>query len=451
MRTASLVVAMLLAPALVGCVGTGDDPVDPASAPSNVSTADLEDPQEALEAGEESANLDLIEHWAVSDAQEADPALDHLYVSRGDSVSILDTSPAERVREVATIEDVPNSLDVKVSDDAKFAFVADDTEASGDPQGGTGPLTGGIYVYDVSDPTSPERTSYEPVGNSRGPHMVYYHNATDGGEYVFAAAGDEVVIHEFYRGEGVLQEVGRYAPGQAEQDRTPSSIDGYYNARAWLHDMFVREEPDGSTVMYVAAWDAGLHVVNLDDPENPERVGTWNDFDGEESGNLHTVVTETIGDRRITVGSVEVGFAVVGGTEWVQGDEANAVYVWDTTDPSEPELVTRWTNPVDETAGRTTLATGPLPGENLTSPHNIQLEDGRLYLAHYELGVWVLDLTTEENRTDPPVLAYRDTSEMNVWDVVLQDGVVYTSGSSGVRALDFPLEAIGPGGTTSRA
>jgi hypothetical protein len=450
MRRVSGLVLLAAMAVAAGCIGAVDEDGAGELAADEADRTTMEDPTAALEAGEDAANLDLLHHWAVSDGQEADPAGDHLYVSRGDHVSILDTSDPNRTTEVGTIDDVPNSLDVKVTGDGRFAFVADDTEASGDPQGGTGPLTGGIYTVDVSDPEDPERLDYEPVGNSRGPHMVYYHNATDG-EYVYAAAGNEVVIHAFYRGEGVLQEVARYEPGQGTQDRHPSSVGAYYNPRAWLHDMFVHEDPDGPTMMYVAAWDGGLHVVDVSDPENPEREGVWNDFSEDEPGNLHTVATEWIGDTRVTVGSVEVGFDVVGGTEYAEGDEESTVYVWDTTDPSNPTLVTRWTNPVEETTGRTTTAAGELPGENLTSPHNLQLENGRLYLAHYKLGVWVLDLSTAEAREDPTVLGYRNTEDMNVWDVVLQDGAVYTSGQSGVRSLAFPLEAIGPGGVTSRA
>jgi hypothetical protein len=44
--------------------------------------------------------------------------------------------------------------------------------------------------------------------------------------------------------------------------------------------------------MYVAAWDAGLHVVDVTDPANPEELGAWSDWADDEAGNLHTVATE---------------------------------------------------------------------------------------------------------------------------------------------------------------
>ncbi len=434
-----------------GCLGLDDGETLQEAQNDTPLENELIDPLQALENGEPAANLHQISHWDNGAGQELDPAGDHLYVSHGDHVTILNVTDPNNPTTASTIQDIPNSLDVKVSDDRAYAFIADDTEASEAPQGGTGPLTGGIYAYDVTDPNNPQRVTYEPVGNSRGPHMVTYFDVPNHGEHIFGASGDSVTIHHFDRDEGTLEEVARYTPGQLEQNRDPHVIDAYYNARGWLHDMFVMAEPDGSTYMYVAAWDAGLRIVDITDPSEPEELGSWSDFADDEAGNLHTVTTEWIDDRRITVGTPEIGFAVVGGTLYATGDERNVVYVWDTTDPTDPELVTRWVNPVEETTGRTTIVTGELPGEEHSSPHNLQLEEGIAYIAHYNLGVWVIDLRTAEDREDPPVLAYHMTEEMNVWDVVLNEGVVYSSGASGVQAFQFPLSTMGSEGITSRA
>jgi hypothetical protein len=445
MRTAVGLALLLVAPAIAGCVGSTDEDVAPASRMSANVSEELEDVQEALDAGETSANVDVLGTWKDGVSQEADPWQDKVFVGRGGHVAILNVSKQDAPEEEGEITDVPRALDVKVSDDGNYAFVGDDQQGSTDETGGTGPFTGGIYVFDVSDPSSPERVAYEPVGPSRGPHMVYYQQTADGQELVFAAAGDSVVIHAFDRESGELEELSRYQPGQLSQDRDPNRAGALYNTQAWLHDMFVMEEDDGSLMMYVAAWDAGLHVVDVTDPSSPERLGSWNDFADDEAGNLHTVATDWIGDRRITVGAVEVGFAVVGGTLYATGDEKSVTYVWDTTDPEAPELLGKWTNPVDPTSGRDYA-----PGEEISSTHNLQLEDGRIYQAHYDLGVWVLDVSTPENQTDPTTVGYHYTDEMNTWDVVLNDGVMYTSGSVGVKALGFALDEPGQG-PTSRA
>jgi len=446
MRRALGLAVLLLASTMVGCLGTtGEDDIDPASEDVGNATGELEDVQDALEDGEPSANVDVLGAWRDGVSEEADPHEDLLFVDRGDHAAILNVSREDEPEKVGEITDVPTLVDIKVSDDGNYAFLADDQQGTTDETGGTGPLTGGVYVFDVSDPSSPERVSYEPVGPSRGPHMVYYQQTADGDELVFAAAGDSVVVHAFDRESGELEELSRYTPGQLAQDRHPNRVGALYNTQGWLHDMFVMQEDDGRLLMYVAAWDAGLHVVDVTDPESPEQLGTWSDFGDDEAGNLHTVATDWIGDRRITVGAVEVGFAVVGGTLYATGDETSVTYVWDTTDPENPELLGTWTNPVDPTSGRDYA-----PEEEISSTHNLQLEEGRVYQAHYDLGVWVIDVSTPDNQTEPETLGYHYTDEMNTWDVVLTDGVMYTSGNVGVKALTFALDEPGTG-LTSRA
>jgi hypothetical protein len=178
--------------------------------------------------------------------------------------------------------------------------------------------------------------------------------------------------------------------------------------------------------------------VDVTDAASPQRLGAWNDFPDGHSGNLHTVVTDWVGDRRITVGAVEVGFAVVGGIPYALGEEHSVVYVWDTTDPAAIELLGVWENPAGIPAGSAELGT-------VASTHNMQFEDGRIYLAHYALGVWVLDALTLQ------VLAVHQPAATNVWDVNLHDGVLYSSGALGLQALHFPWDTLGPGGTDGRA
>jgi hypothetical protein len=450
-----LVALVLLAAALSGCLGAVDDLVDDdalsaadadggdAQEASDDTEQELEDVEAALDAGEPTANLDVMGTWRNGNTEEADNHGDRLLVDRGSHAVILDVSNPDEPEKVGEIRDVPTVLDVKWGPDGRYAFLSDDEVGSEEPVAGTGPATGGIYVFDVSDPGSPERVTYEGVGPTRGPHMIHVHE-TDGGEVLVAsAAGRSVVLHTWDADSGSLEEVGRYAPGQLAQDRDPNQVGPLYNPQGWLHDMIIEEGPDGERLMYVAAWDAGLRVVDVSDPSSPEEVGHWADFSDGEAGNLHTVATEWIGDRRVTVGAVEVGFGVVGGTLYAQGEETSVTYVWDTTDPANPELLGRWTNPRDPTSGRDLV-----PGEEVTSTHNLQLEDGRLYQAHYDLGVWVVDLSTPANRSDPVTVGYHDDGNMHTWDVVLQDGVMYSSGEVGVKAMNFALDLV-PGGPTS--
>lgn len=399
----------------------------------------------ALEAGAPSANIDLLGAWNQGGGQEADAWGDHLFVDRGNEVFILDVSDPRSIEQVSSIA-LPEVVDVKVSDDGQWLFAGGDESASGEPLGGIGPFTGGIYVVDISDKTTPTLEGYLPVGHQRATHMLTYHQMPDGRELVFGAAGPDVVITAFDRSTATLEEIARYTPGQLAQDRDPNRIGALYNPQGWLHDMFVMDDPVAGTLMYVAAWDAGLRVVDVSKPAAPEELGSWSDFGEGEAGNLHTVATEWIGDQRITVGAVEVGFGVVGGTYYATGDEKSVLYVWDTTDPTSPTLLSTWVNPIDPTSGRDLV-----PDEEITSTHNLQLEEGRVYLAHYALGVWVLDVSTHESQEDPAILGYYNDGEMNTWDVVLLDGVLFSSGQVGIQGLHFVLDDLGPSGVTSRA
>jgi hypothetical protein len=206
--------------------------------------------------------------------------------------------------------------------------------------------------------------------------------------------------------------------------------------------MFVMQDPiDNRTLMYTASWDAGLHIVDISNPANPVQVGAWNDYPDGHTGNLHTVATEWIGERRITVGAVEVGFQVVGGVPYYTDAEASVVYVWDSTDAAAIRLLGTWTNPWGYTPGASSA--------NAYSTHNLQLEQGRVYLAHYGLGIWVLDVSTPERQAAPMEVAFQ-LGIGSVWDVIVHQGVMFSSGS-GVQPWHFLPDTLGADGIHSRA
>lgn len=434
-----VVLAALL---LAGCVAPPAEDVDAQAALDDVV---LEDALAALDAGAPAANVALLGEFRDGSGSELDAWGDFLFVMRSGTVRILDVSDPANITEVSVIDPEHAVLDVKVSDDGAYLFVGDDAEASGALGGQTSTTTGGIYVYDVRDKASPEFVTYQPVGERRGPHMVFYHQMPDGRELVMGANAD-VSIHEFDRDAGTLTELSRYQADLVTAfNRNPQVFDVLY--QGWAHDMFAMNEADGQVLMYVANWDAGLRIVDVTDPAAPVEVGGWNEFPDGHEGNLHTVSTAWIGDRRITVGAVEVGFAVVGGYHYLMGTDANIVYVWDTTDPANVELLSSWQNPVAPYSGRDQAAFG----ESLTSTHNLQLEAGRVYLAHYGLGVWILDVSTPETQAAPSVVGYYKDGGMMTWDVLPHRGVLFSGGGEGILALQFVRDVVGPDGVTGRA
>lgn len=437
--------ALLCLTALSGCLTDASEPVGDDFVRDDPLV--LVDALAAWAAGETSANVDLLGIWGEGGGEEVDAWGDYLFVDRGSTVHIVQrTVEADGSLRLETVSSVPlaGPKDVKVSDDGNWMFVGNDDPGSMAPVGGTA-RDGGFYVFDVSDKTDPKQTSYLPVGPRRGPHMVFYHQQADGTELVFGANGD-VSINAFDRASGSLTELARYAPDYVtDVNRDPGVVDAYY--QTFAHDMFVMEDPvENRTLMYVSNWDAGLRVVDVTDPADPVELGGWNDFPDGDSGNLHTAATAWIGDRRITVGSVEVGFAVVGGLHYARNEDQSAVYVWDTTDPADIRLLSRWENPDDAPAGRDMV-----PDEAISSVHNLQVEGGRVYLAHYALGLFVLDISTPELQAAPLVVGFDREEGTNVWDVIVHDGVIYESGALGVRAHHFVGDVLGEGGIRSRA
>jgi hypothetical protein len=431
MRSRLLFVVPLLLAA--GCVGVPRADVEAQS--SDGAVVGLADAYAALEAGEASANLDLLGEWRNGGA-EITAYGDLIYVMRGGAVQVLNVSDPKNIVEVSEIKGAHGVLDVKLSHDGRYLFVGDDQEGSAPPLGGRGPFVGGFYVYDVEDPTDAKLVAYLPIGPRRGPHMVAYHQYPDGREVLFGANAD-VSIAQFDRGTGTLTQLARYSPDLVTGfNREPYVIDALY--QGWAHDMFLETEPDGSVFMYVANWDAGLRIVDVTDPSKPVELGSWNDFGEGQSGNLHSVAADWIDGHRIVVGSCEVGFAVVGGVGYAQGAEPGLLYVWNATDPSAPELLGTWENPESIKAGG---RPAPLFDEPVRSTHNLQFEDGAVYLAHYGLGSFVLDVSTPETWAMPSMLGYYQEKGMDTWDIIVHHGLVWTSGTEGVLGFRFPLTA----------
>ncbi len=437
----------LLGAGLAGCIddtteGNGD------GGGSNVA---LDDALAAWDAGTNRSNVEKLGEWDNGGTAEIDAWENYLAIMRAGGVDIVDVRDPTMPTTVSRNEEPAAVKDVKWSDDGHFLFTGNDERASSDETAGALPQSapvvgngnGGIYVLDTSDKANPSLVTKLALGPQRGAHMVFYYNHSTGDEILLGANAD-VSISRFTRDPPTLTEVARYAPDPADFNRGPEVVDVYY--QFWAHDMFAMWDPvDQKDLMYVANWDAGLRIVDITDPENPVELGGWNTFPEGHSGNLHTVTTEWIGDRRITVGAVEVGFDIVGGVPFATGEEKSIMYVWDTTDPANIEMLAAWENPDGIAPGRLMTFAGIQLDEDIYSTHNLQLEEGRITMAHYGLGVWLFDVSTPELQSDPKVIGYYDAEGMNVWDVLPHDGVIWSSGAMGVQALHFAPDTVGEG------
>lgn len=150
-------------------------------------------------------------------------------------------------------------------------------------------------------------------------------------------------------------------------------------------DATLQQHPDGDLIGYLAHWDGGFLIVRLDGPGQITPLATWGEFDesaGQQmTGNIHSAVPlgEFPDGRHYTL----TGQEVVGRPAQ---RPTGQIVLMDTTDPSMPTPVARWTLPFD--------LEWPASGL-LFSTHYPVYQDGFLFVPLYHGGVWAADMRQE--------------------------------------------------------
>lgn len=249
----------------------------------------------------------------------------------------------------------------------------------------------GVQVLDVSDPTAPQEVARWTSAPS-GSHTVKL--ATIGGEtYLFAASYGFSYVDRLASTVEVLRLDASAPDGLEHVTRFfPSEPSG---GRVFVHDMWVEKHPvTGDTLLYVAYWDGGVVIADVDDPAEPEEIAQWDGFDRAEYGNIHFArpMPTLLNGVHITVLT----------PEFQSAGHSGETYFLDTTDPASPSLLATWTVPGDP----------EIPGGYLYSPHNHDFtEDGLMTMGHSHAGVWLFDLVPlTEGADQPRVLGYRVTA-----------------------------------------
>lgn len=282
-------------------------------------------------------------------------------------------------------------LDVKFSTDGRTALVG---------------RRGGVDAVDVSDPADPRRIDTAPLPLAQESHMVFVHRI-DGVDHVFAAAAGLV-------GPGV--HVYTLTGPAGDRDLTHVGtvpLPGVLGP----HDMYVQDDRKlDRPILYVADTYNGWAAFDVSDPTAPVPLGGV----PVAAGYTHSVQSAWIDGHRIVVTIQESNGIFPPGTATLK--------VHDATVLSAPVLVGTWADDLT-----------PLEWQ-----HNIQIVEGKLYVAHYDEGFFVFDLGLL-NRTGvlEPVARYDPVQPDGYhWDVVVDDGVVYTSDFQGFGEDDGGLYAV---------
>jgi hypothetical protein len=312
-----------------------------------------------------------------------------------------------------TLGENEGALDVKFSPDNATALYGAD---------------GGIVMADIRDPYHPQyagRWNFTDAGVTTDPlprvsqnaHMLYTKRIADQ-DWVFLAPNSNT-------GVWVLKLEGTPEARKLTYVTQTLPVEG---GPLGPHDLFVgQDEVDGNWYLYSADGFHGWTAFNVNDPSHPELVGgIANPVEG---AYTHTIQAAWVNGRRLVATIGEVG--------------ANALKVYDATNLRAPLLLAVYQAE---------------PGAGSTAPeHNFNMAGGKLYLSYYTLGMYVFDLTqlsglpVAGTAELSPVAHYGDNGETpptalsfsEIWDTVLQDGLIYLSNiDGGLFVVGFGCNAV---------
>jgi hypothetical protein len=256
------------------------------------------------------------------------------------------------------------------------------------------PLAPATLLVDITDPENPRLQDAVPAP-ILGVHSVST-GVLSGNRTVIASSITNLVHAASYFQFFTLSETplgtklkleGVYQAPPSLATEVPV-INGHVDASFMTHPV------TGQDLAYLANWDAGLVILDVTNMAAPQELSRFSEFTGGlgymagvETGNLHeTLPLPGLWDGRhyVLAGQEILSHPPDHPTGWV--------WILDDTDPTAPELVGRWTLPVDVEWD-----------ESLQfSTHYVAVVDRTLFVSLYHGGVWAVDLSTPELMADPP-------------------------------------------------
>jgi hypothetical protein len=380
--------------------------------------------------------------------------------------SIVDISDPSQPKVVGQYNALGGS-DIEVSDDGRYAFLSTQRNspdqllgaARGDA-GSQGVLARGLHVVRLDDPSNPVRDTFIPLPTN-GPHTITYFRHPNGNEYIVACTYDlttdpatgaivgsnpatqRLLVYQLVREEAPvpgLPTVHLVQVAQHQRQAPPSA------GLVFPHDAAVDvHAASGRVLITVAYWDLGVRILDFTNPPAPgesslpalAEVGSFTDFAPSAYNNIHFAKPFPTPLESHDRGLIDV---TVAEPEIITADnETGQLTFIDTSDPASPRKVSWWTLPPQDI---------PLGVRGLDfSPHNFVTFDGKVAVAHYHAGVWVVDVSTPDDLAEPKEVAFYMTAkprkdsptlQPNAWSVREKDGLLYvTDEASGLYVLRY--------------
>lgn len=269
-----------------------------------------------------------------------------------------------------------------------------------------------VAVYDVSDPTDPQRISFHRTDN-------FNHNCFVRNGVVYLCGNDldreepnALITVDATSGE----ELGRWSVADVEPGWADVSFP------LWVvHDVWV-----GGEIAYLAYWDAGTWMVDVSDPGEPELVGkvrgrppgAFADLSKEEANRESS---EPPGNDHLVQASDDGTLVVIGVEAWDVDPEdgtghPGGIHLYDRSTPDEPEKLAFIEAPPTP---------DPTLGGLWTTSHNFDLVGDRLYTSWYRGGMRIYDVS---DPASPDLLAaWRNDATTSFWTAQRADGFVVAS------------------------
>jgi hypothetical protein len=376
---------------------------------------------------------------------------DYAYVGKSDGFCVLDVSDVMHPKFVGQYLG-ESSADLEITQDGQYVLLLTQrnvpSQSTPIARGSTDPtddLPRGAIVVSVKDPKNPQFESYYPVPTN-GVHTAVTYKM--GSRQLVS-----IQTYDWFPPAPVGPVPQQNLPGTQRVEITELKPDASgkmsltrlstYSfprpttdelARYFPHDAYIQKHPiTGDTLEYIAYWDAGMVILNINDPAAPKLVGRYSELAPSKYNSYHDVKVseELIDGRHITVTGPELEASV---------GEVGYYRIFDTTDPAKPAQLGAWTVP----------GLDGNPGGFLYSPHVFQLIKGRLYIAHNHAGLWIVDIHNETLLKNPQTAGYyfphgdetkpdtwfKNTSS-GIWGAYVRDGVIYTTEKSGVQLLHW--------------
>ncbi|MEA3165187.1 MAG: hypothetical protein QOJ26_31 [Thermoplasmata archaeon] len=242
----------------------------------------------------------------------------------------------------------------------------------------------GVSVWDVSDKTSPKYVTFTAVPGS---HNIFVQRIA-GFDYVFTSATS---ILKFDPAAGSLAVVAE-VPG-----RHDSSV--------------VRHPVTGDWLLLTGTNELTIYDVN--DPAAPEIVYEPPEDEGYQSPWVgwhdQVMVPQLVDGRAILLLAGEHSCNNIPVQCGSQSSERlpDVISVVDVTNPLAPVLLSQWQPPFN----------AAIPWNSyLYSVHEMAATpQGQVVTSWYHAGVWVIDVSTKERQSDPPIIAaYQPHNDLNV-------------------------------------